>query len=112
MHELSLCRSIEGIVRAHAAGRPVARVEVRVGHLRQVVSDTLVSCWGLLTEGTELAGTVLEVDEVPAVVACTACGARTELAAPVLRCGTCGGRDVSLVAGEELVVVALELAEA
>lgn len=109
MHELSLCRCIQGIVRAHAAGRAVVRVELRVGHLRQVVPDTLARCWELLTEGTELAGTVLDVDEVPAVVECRSCGERTVLDAPVLRCGTCGDRDVVLVAGEELLVAALEL---
>ena len=65
MHELSLCASITDIVRDHAAGRPVRRVRVRVGHLRQVVPDTLAHCWDLVVDGTDLDGTALEVEEVP-----------------------------------------------
>ena len=110
MHELSLCRSIQDIVRTHAAGRAVSRVELRVGHLRQVVPDTLCRCWELVTEGTELAGSVLDVHEVPAAIECRVCGARTQLDEPVLRCGGCGARDVAVVAGDELLVAALELA--
>jgi hydrogenase nickel incorporation protein HypA/HybF len=37
MHELSIAASIADIAVRHARGRKVSRVEVRVGHLRQVV---------------------------------------------------------------------------
>ncbi len=37
MHELSIAESVVAIACRHAAGRPVARVELKVGHLRQVV---------------------------------------------------------------------------
>lgn len=112
MHELSICRSIARIATRHAGGRPVRRVRVRVGHLRQVVPDTLAGCWELLTDGTELAGAVLEVEEVPAVVACRDCGARTTLDSPRFRCGSCGGTDLVVVAGEELLVTSLDVTEA
>ena len=112
MHELSLCQSIAGIVRTHAAGRPVVRVHVRVGHLRQVVPDTLAWCWTWSTDGSELAGSVLDVEEVPVVVHCSACGADTTLEEPAFRCGSCDGTDVRVTAGEELLVAALDLREA
>ncbi|HMQ24719.1 MAG TPA: hydrogenase/urease maturation nickel metallochaperone HypA, partial [Acidimicrobiales bacterium] len=54
-------------------------------------------------------GAELVVEDVPAVVRCRACGARTTLEWPVLVCATCDGRDVELVSGEELLVVAIDV---
>ncbi|SNQ47264.1 Zn finger protein HupH (egulating hydrogenase expression) [Frankia canadensis] len=112
MHELSLCRSVADIVRRHAAGRRVIRVRLRVGALRQVVPDTLAYCWRLMQDDSvdPLAGSVLEVQSVPAVVRCRACGTHSELDRPVLRCAGCGGADVELVSGEEFLVVSFEVA--
>ncbi|HXR14397.1 MAG TPA: hydrogenase maturation nickel metallochaperone HypA [Solirubrobacteraceae bacterium] len=111
MHELSLCRSIVAITVGHAQGRPVAIVRVRVGHLRQVVPDTLERCFELLAPASGLEGAVLEIIEVPAEVRCRGCGATTVLERFELRCGACGGSDLEVVAGEELLVDSLELAD-
>ena len=111
MHELSLCRSIGGVVTRSAAGRDVAVVHVRVGALRQVVASTLVYCWELTRHGTDLEGSVLAVEEVPAVIECRFCGASTPLALPVFVCAGCGGSEVALVSGEEFLVTSLELTE-
>jgi len=109
VHELALCRSVVATVAPHADGRPVARVHLRVGHLRQVVPEALDLAWRAVTEGTDLDGAALVVEEVPAVVRCRACGAGTTLEWPVLVCGTCAGRDVELVSGEELLVAAIDV---
>jgi len=111
VHELSLCEAIAGAVTRHAGGRPVARVLVRIGHLRQVVPDALTFSWEMLSTGTDLEGSVLEVDSVPAVVSCSACGEETTLDLPILACGRCYSREVTLISGEEFAVVSLELAE-
>ncbi|MBX6387634.1 MAG: hydrogenase maturation nickel metallochaperone HypA [Frankia sp.] len=105
MHELSICRSIAGIAAQHAGGRPISRIHVRVGQLRQIVPDTLTYCWGLVrSDDSELV-----VESVPASVDCRACGSNTVLTEPVPRCGACGGRDVVVVTGEEFLVTSLEL---
>jgi hydrogenase nickel incorporation protein HypA/HybF len=112
VHELSLCEAIAASVDRHAAGRAVAEVTVRVGHLRQVVPDALTFSWEVLTAGTSLAGSALVVEQVPAVVRCGPCGSETTLDMPVLLCGSCESGEVTLLSGEELQVVALDLAEA
>ena len=112
MHELSICRSIAGIVTRHAAGRPVRAVHLQLGHLRQVVPDTLTYCWTLVTADTPLDGAALDVEHVPATIRCAPCGATTTITAPVLVCGTCGGTDVAVVTGEEFLLTTLDLAEA
>ena len=112
MHELSLCEAIAGAVTRHAGGQPVTRVLVRIGHLRQVVPDALTFSWQMLSTGTDLEGSVLEVESVPATVACKACGTTTTLDMPIVACGECFSRDVTLLTGEEFAVVSLELADA
>ncbi len=111
MHELSLCQSIHRIADRARAGQPVSVVHLQVGQLRQVVPETLVYCWSLVTEGTGLAGSELEVDHVPVVLDCGACAARTTIAdALLLTCGSCGSGAITVVTGEELLVTSLDLA--
>jgi hydrogenase nickel incorporation protein HypA/HybF len=109
MHELSLAEAVVGIACRHAAGRPVARVELRVGHLRQVVPSALEFAFELVAQGTEAEGAELVMEHVPAAGRCRGCGAESELAGFPLRCRACGGLDLELLRGEELLVDALEL---
>lgn len=111
MHELSLCQSILAIADRAREGRPVSVVHLQVGRFRQVVPETLVYCWSLVTEDTGLAGSRLEVDHVPLVLDCADCGRRTTIAdALLLTCGSCGSGAITVVTGEELLVTSLDLA--
>lgn len=112
MHELALCQAIADTVTAHADERPVRRIHLRIGHLRQVVPDALTFSWQLVTERGPLDGSELVIDHVPAVVACPACGATTRLEHPLLLCPACGDDRVELRCGDEFLVVAVEVAEA
>src|SRR4051794_6701582 len=102
---------VRAVTERHAAGRAVRTVELRVGHLRQVVPAALEFSFSLITEGTALDGARLAIDEVPARGRCRDCQAETELLAFPLACGNCEGLDVEVVAGEELIVDALEIEE-
>ena len=111
MHELSIAESVVDIASRHAGGRRVYSVELKVGALRQVVPSALEFAFELLTNGTELEGAELLIEEVPARGRCRACGAETTMWSFPLQCGSCGGLDLSLLAGEELLVDALEMEE-
>jgi hydrogenase nickel incorporation protein HypA/HybF len=111
VHELSICGSIADIVTRHANGRPVRAVHVRVGQLRQIVPDTLVYCWSLVSADTPLAGSRMEVERIGIRLACHGCAAETDAADFPLACAGCGGVDVDIVAGEEFLITSLELAE-
>jgi hydrogenase nickel incorporation protein HypA/HybF len=100
MHELSIADAVVRIAARHAAGRRVTRVEVKVGHLRQVVPDSLAFAFELVAGGTVLEGAELVLEEVPAAGRCRTCGA------------ACAGLDVEVIRGEELQVDSLELEEA
>src|SRR5689334_15373820 len=109
MHELAIADSVVRIACAHAAGRKVRTVELKVGHLRQVVPSALEFAFALVAEGTELEGSDLKTEVVPAGGRCHACGFDGPLPQFPLQCQSCGGFDVEVLRGEELLVVALEI---
>ena len=111
MHELSIADAVVAIASRHAGGRRVARVELKVGHLRQVVPDALEFAFGLVADGTPVAGAELVIEVVPAAGACRACGIESELPGFPLLCAGCGSADLEVVRGEELLVDSLELEE-
>lgn len=112
MHELSICSAIASTAAKHAKGRPVSQVTVRVGHLRQVVPDALQFSWEIVSSTTELKDAELVIEQVAAVVECSDCGARSTLDMPIMTCCACGGFNVKLLSGEELLVVSIDLVDA
>jgi hydrogenase nickel incorporation protein HypA/HybF len=124
MHELSIAEAVLQIALDHAERPPagarasssgrsrrVVRVEVKVGHLRQVVPDALTFAFGLVAQGTAAEGAELAIEEVPAAGRCRDCGARGALPGFPLVCERCGSWDVEVQQGEELLVDSLELEE-
>ena len=111
MHELSLAQAIADTTARYADGRPVAMVRVRIGHLRQVVPESLQFAWELLTVDSVLDGAGLSIEHVPAVVRCAGCGGRSRLDLPILVCGSCGGTEVTLETGEEFQIDTIDVAE-
>jgi hydrogenase nickel incorporation protein HypA/HybF len=110
VHELSICSSIVGIVREHASGRAVRTVNVRIGAIRQIVPDTLIYCWSLVTEDSDLDGAELNVERVPAKIRCTDCGHLQVLEQLAMVCPSCSSQAVDLVEGDEFLITSLDLA--
>ena len=109
MHELSIADAVVTIASRHAAGRKVTRVELKVGHLRQVVPDSLMFAFELVSAGTELEGAELVIEEVPAGVRCNACAAEATLVEFPAHCSACGSLDVEVNGGDELLVDSLDI---
>ena len=109
MHELSICGAIVDTVNEHAGTQPVRRVNLVIGHFRQIVPETLQYCWTMRTGDTQLAGCELAITSIPAVVDCRACGVATTLSNPILVCGGCGSGDVALVSGDEFLIESIDL---
>ena len=64
MHEMGLAEGIVAVVEDAAGDQPVERINVRVGTAQAVVGDSLEFNFRLLTEGTPLQSTVLDVTHV------------------------------------------------
>jgi hydrogenase nickel incorporation protein HypA/HybF len=111
VHELSVSSAVLESVLRHARGRQVLEVKLRVGHLRQVVPDSLDFYWGIVTRDTLAEGSVLEQEVIAARLSCKACDEEWAIELPVFRCPGCGGADVEVAAGDELEVESIEVEE-
>ncbi len=115
MHELSIALSIiegveEEIGRRHDAR--VAVVYLKLGPLSGVVKDALLFSYDLACEGTSLAGSRLEIEEIPVSLYCPACDQeRPAVSITNLCCDVCGTPSAEIRKGSELEVFALELSD-
>jgi hydrogenase nickel incorporation protein HypA/HybF len=111
MHELALATAIRDTAVRHAEGRRVSTVRIRVGTMRQVVPESLDFYFGVVARGTLCDGSRLELEVIPSVLRCEACGESWQPEAPSFRCPRCDGPNVELVSGGELEVESLEVEE-
>lgn len=110
MHELALCEAIVGVVKAHAEGRHVDVVRVRVGALRQVVPESLSFCWTLVRDAADMSDAELELECVNAEVRCRSCAELSEItSAWSIRCPRCYSSDVEVLHGDEFLVTSLDI---
>lgn len=112
MHELSLIASLfetlEEKAREHGASR-ITMVRLRIGRLSGAVPDLLESAFETYRKGTIADRARLEIEEVPVRVRCRDCGGERVDESGMFACLGCGGRNVELVEGREIIVERLEL---
>jgi hydrogenase nickel incorporation protein HypA/HybF len=108
VHELGLCASIVDAVERRAGDREVRRVRVRVGQLHHVHPDAFAQSFAVAARGTVAADATPELVVLPVVMVCQSCGATWEGDAPVPGCPSCGGVDLELIGGDELVLESIE----
>jgi hydrogenase nickel incorporation protein HypA/HybF len=111
MHELSIASAIVDTAVAHADGRRVSVVSVRIGHLRQAIPSSLHFYFEICTRETIADGARLELEVVPGRLRC-ACGHEWEVDMPAFRCPQCASGEVAVLAGEELEVESIEVEDA
>lgn len=113
MHEAAIVEGLMRILERQAAQHGVSairRVNVKVGRLRAVEPQQLVSCFEMFAEGTIADGAELAVDEVPVRARCRACGHEFEVPRYRFECPACGGGDVEVIQGQELYIESFEAA--
>lgn len=115
MHEMAIALQIVEIAKAAVpADMNAAKVELvnlRVGRLTAVVPETLRFCFGIVSRDTPLEGAELQIDDVPVVARCRACGAESGIEEPPFVCGRCGDGRLEIVSGRELTVTSIEVAD-
>jgi hydrogenase nickel incorporation protein HypA/HybF len=111
MHELSVSSAVVDTVLKHADGRRVTVVSLRIGHLRQVVPDSLAFYFELVSRETLCEGARLEQEVVAARLRCDGCAREWDPEDAWFRCTGCGGAG-GVIAGNELEVESIEVEEA
>jgi hydrogenase nickel incorporation protein HypA/HybF len=112
MHELSIVLSILEIAEATARqndAQSIQKIRMRVGAFSSVAKDALEFAFEVARQGTMAENAILEIETVPLVAECAACGPATE---PVqefcLICPRCG-LPLKIVSGDELEVDSIEI---
>ena len=115
MHELSIAEAlIEQAERAaNDAGQSgrIARLELTIGRMSGVCSDSLRFAFDLISPGTRVEGAELQITEPNAVCHCVDCGSETEVSEFVVRCPSCNSEAVRIEGGRELLLQSLEIDE-
>ena len=111
MHEMSIAMSLfqiieEEIIRSNLSR--VTLVRLRIGEMSTVVPEALEFCFGVLAEGTPVAGATLECDIVPITGLCRSCRREFTVEDYLFRCPDCRSAEVDMVTGEELCLAELE----
>ncbi|SEG70058.1 hydrogenase nickel incorporation protein HypA/HybF [Bryocella elongata] len=113
MHELSIIYSVVSTVTkavADQGGGQVISVRLRVGALAGVERDSLLFGYDLATQGTPLAGSVLEIEDVPVRIYCSSCACeQTLVGVQSFRCPVCGRPSGDFRSGRELAIESVEI---
>ncbi len=112
MHEVSVMQSAMEIAFDYAKAQnaqQIHRVNMRVGALAGVVPDALEFAFDIVVQGTMAEGAKLEIEFVPALCQCTACGSEFEPKDFFYECPNCKSLAVELKRGKELELAYLEV---
>ncbi len=115
MHELSVCQSLLREVAKVAAvhqATAVTGIVVAVGPLSGVEAPLLERAFTIARCGTVAERATMVVEQMPVTVWCEACAVETETPANRLLCGACGGWQVILRSGNELLLKRVEIEHA
>ena len=112
MHELSICQSlinqIENIASEHNA-QSVSLIVIGMGPLSGVEAQLLKNAYPIASAGTIAANAKLVIEYLPVKVKCNECGYESDVAVNKLTCKHCGNWRTSLVSGDELLLMSVEL---
>jgi hydrogenase nickel incorporation protein HypA/HybF len=116
MHEFSICRNIVAAVIAEyekVTPAPLRLIAVRIkaGKLHQIVPESLLTAYEVLTKGTIAENSSLEIDFIEIVCKCDNCDWEGEIDYPFFLCKKCGSDHVTIVQGNELYLENLEIEE-
>jgi hydrogenase nickel incorporation protein HypA/HybF len=113
MHELSIVEALieqvgEELDRVGQSGR-VVRLELSIGRLSGVASESVRFAFGLLAPGTRVEEAEIVIHQPKAVCCCRACHAEAEIDDLVVQCPQCGSSDIVIEGGRELVLQSIDV---
>jgi len=114
MHEMSLAYNIVEIVQEEMARHGVEKlkaINLAVGRMAAVVPQHLTFCFQIITEDTALAGTSLNIREIPLGYRCPACGHEFNAEEITFVCPKCDEANPMLEKGKELTIENIEVVD-
>ena len=112
MHELSITQSMLEIVLQQAAkakAKKVTKINLIIGEMTGVVSDSVQFYLDILTKDTIAEGAQVSFTLVPSQGKCRQCGRTFTLPEFDWTCPNCQGKIIDVVSGKELFVESIEV---
>jgi len=112
MHELAICQALMNQVESIAAernARSVVSIVVGMGPLSGVEAQLLKHAYPVASAGTVAEGARLVVENLPVRIKCTQCGHESDALPNKLVCKACGDWRTTLISGDELILMRVEL---
>jgi hydrogenase nickel incorporation protein HypA/HybF len=113
MHEMGIAMQIVDIAKASIPGDmahvKVAKVNLKVGKLAAVVSESLRFCFEIVAKDTPLADAELSIEEIPIKARCNDCRREWTISEPVFSCPFCNSTSIELLSGRELDIHSIEI---
>jgi hydrogenase nickel incorporation protein HypA/HybF len=115
MHEMGIALQIIEIASASIPRSEtpiqVEKVNLKVGKMAAIVSDSLQFCFEIAAKDSLLSGAVLHIEEVPVRARCKECNAEWTIHEAVFQCQECGSGKLDIVSGRELNIESIEIAD-
>lgn len=112
MHELAICQSLMDQVQDIALERnalSVTSIVVGMGPLSGVEAQLLKNAYTVASAGTVAEDAELIIENLPIRVKCGQCGCESDASPNKLVCKQCGDWRTTLVSGDELMLMSVEL---
>ena len=107
MHELgvlnSMVHTIERIVKEQNVTE-VSKLVIEVGELSGIVPRYLEQSWPAASYKTFMENTELELIVIPGIVKCKGCGRVFNAVYSDLCCPECGGSDMEILEGDDMII--------
>jgi hydrogenase nickel incorporation protein HypA/HybF len=112
MHELSICQALMNQVKSIAAensARNVVTIVLGIGPLSGVEAELLKNAYPLASAGTVAEHARLIIEPLPIRVSCNSCNRESSVSPNKLVCQHCGDWQTTLISGDELLLMSVEL---
>ncbi len=115
MHEMGIALQIIEIASASIPHSEtpiqVEKVNLKVGKMAAIVSDSLRFCFEIAAKDSLLSGAALHIEEVPVRARCKDCDAVWTIDEPVFTCQQCSSGKIDIISGRELNIESIEIAD-
>ena len=115
MHEMGIAMQIIEIatesIPEDQKGVQVEKINLKIGKLSNVVPDSLTFCFEIASKDTAVDGAILSIENIPVHARCKECSAEWTVEKPVFKCTACGSGQIKILAGQEMDISSIELAE-
>ncbi len=115
MHEMGIALQIIEIASASIPKSDVPvrveKVNLKVGKMAAIVSDSLRFCFDIAVKDSLLSGAKLHIEEVPVRARCKECETEWTIHEPVFQCQQCRSGKLDIISGRELNIESIEIAD-